>query len=99
VKGYLGEFPTDARSDWTARRWATYYIQAYGGIDGEHHKAWILDQVARILHGTPVIVTEARWENGEREIRFRTGPPSETYLTWVEGMKAGEYSYDEGIAP
>jgi hypothetical protein len=23
----------------------------YGGIDGDHHKAWVLDQIARILIG------------------------------------------------
>lgn len=24
-------------------------IVRYGGIDGEHHKAWVLDQVVRVL--------------------------------------------------
>ena len=23
----------------------------YGGIDGDHHKAWVLDQICRILLG------------------------------------------------
>jgi len=23
----------------------------YGGIDGEHHKAWVIDQIIRILAG------------------------------------------------
>ena len=26
-------------------------IRRYGGIDGEHHKQWVLDQVVRILTG------------------------------------------------
>lgn len=26
-------------------------IAQYGGIDGEHHKQWVLDQVVRILTG------------------------------------------------
>ena len=26
-------------------------IEQYGGIDGAHHKDWVLDQVARILLG------------------------------------------------
>jgi hypothetical protein len=26
-------------------------IQRYGGIDGEHHKTWVIDQVARALVG------------------------------------------------
>ena len=25
------------------------YIYRYGGIDGEHHKQWVLDQVVRSL--------------------------------------------------
>jgi hypothetical protein len=74
--------------------WALQYIQQYGGIDGNHHKAWVLDQVARILHGTPVIVTGAR-----KETLFRTGDPSSSYLEWAEMMRSGGYNYDEGIAP
>ncbi len=27
-------------------------IIKYGGIDGDHHKAWVLDQVTRALSGT-----------------------------------------------
>lgn len=26
-------------------------IERYGGIDGAHHKQWVLDQVVRILTG------------------------------------------------
>ena len=26
-------------------------INQYGGIDGSHHKAWVLDQVVRLLAG------------------------------------------------
>ena len=26
-------------------------IVRYGGIDGDHHKAWVLDQIARVLAG------------------------------------------------
>ena len=109
---YLGEFPTFKRGDWTPKDWALCYIQAYGQIDGDHHKAWVgdhhkawtLDQIARILHGTMVIVSEARWSDGNSEIRFRTGKPSSAYLAWVAAMKTSEdgpdtYEYDEGISP
>ena len=27
-------------------------IEQYGGIDGAHHKQWVLDQVARVLTGS-----------------------------------------------
>ena len=30
---------------------ATDIIYLYGGIDGGHHKQWVLDQVVRILLG------------------------------------------------
>ncbi|RYD62175.1 MAG: hypothetical protein EOP83_15270 [Verrucomicrobiaceae bacterium] len=81
-----------------------YFIEQYGGFDGAHHKDWVLDQVARILKGTPVIVQQARWENGQKEWRVETGEPSQRYLDWVVEMKAGEegpdtYEYSEGIAP
>lgn len=104
MKGYLGEFDTTIGADKTPDQWALTYIAAYGGIDGEHHKAWVLDQVARILHGTPVIRKLARWDDGHSELRFHTGKPSQAYLDWVVEMKDGEdgpdtYSYDEGIAP
>jgi hypothetical protein len=26
-------------------------IERYGGIDGEHHKMWVIDQIARALLG------------------------------------------------
>lgn len=102
MKGYLGEFPID--DDRTPTNWALAFIESYGQIDGDHHKAWVLDQVARILHGTPVIVTEARWENGTTEVRFETGVLSHKYRDWVCEMQAGEdgpetYSYKCGIAP
>lgn len=85
---------------------ALWFIGSYGQIDGAHHKTWVLDQVARILNGTPVIATEATWER-HRELDFTTGEPSAEYLAWVKEMRGEwdeeneefEYSYDEGIAP
>jgi len=104
MKGYLGEFDTEINREFTAHDWALWYIGRYGGFDGDHHKTWVLDQVARILHGTPVIRKEARWDNGHAEFRAWTGDPSAGYQEWVREMKDGEdgpdtYGYDEGIAP
>lgn len=98
-KEYLGEFPTFKRSDWTPRRWALEYIKEYGGCDGDHHKLWVLDQVARILHGTIVLVTEAYWSDGSREIRFKTGKPSTSYLEWVKNIEDSGNKHETGIAP
>jgi hypothetical protein len=114
-ESYLGEFPVgpdNETNSWTPIDWALKYIAMYGSIDGDHHKTWVIDQVARILHGTPVLVKMAKWSNfnatgqpGE-EMRFTTGEPSQAYLDWVKDLLGPvdengetEYSYDEGIAP
>jgi len=49
----------------------------YGGIDGDHHKAWVIDQMVRILAGDEYadIVADAR---------FGVDGP-ETY-DWDEGI-------------
>lgn len=114
MEGYLGttiipqevtEFKDYGRSDW-----AMYFLERYGGYDGAHHKDWTLDQIARVMKGTPVIIKVAEWSpndkypEGLKEFRISTGEPSQEYLDWVVSMKAGEdgpetYSYEEGIAP
>lgn len=107
MQGYLGEFDTTEGSEKTKEQWALDYIMSYGGFDGSHHKTWVLDQVARILHGTPVICKEARWDNGHKELRFTTGEPTQAYYDWVaqargdydEENEEYEYEYDEGTAP
>lgn len=114
---YAGEKPVKSLKGtpfegFTPVQWALYLIERYGQTDGAHHKAWVLDQVARILHGTPVSVRLASWETLGKitltEWRADTAePPSKEYLAWVEEMRRGnaaededdEYDYDEGIAP
>lgn len=75
------------------------YIESYGQIDGDHHKAWVLDQVARILMGTQVESVMAKWDDGHQEERFSTGEPSAEYKTWVNEARNDGYDYYEGIAP
>jgi hypothetical protein len=112
MEGYLGDFPVETLEGtpyeaFSPTDWAMYYIFCYGGIDGEHHKQWVLDQVARILKGTPVVVRQARWANGHTEYRFSTAEPSEAYQAWVRDAKGSwdeegasfEYDWDEGVAP
>lgn len=108
---YLGETPVDISthpeySKYTNVDWAMLFIQMYGGIDGGHHKSWVLDQTVRCLKNTPVKVVEAKWDDGQSEYRFSTGEPSEEYKSWVESMLGEkdadgnyEYDYDNGIAP
>ena len=112
AKGYLGETPVTTLEGtpfegYGPNEWALQYIGSYGQIDGGHHKQWVLDQVVRILKGTPVEVVLAKWKDGTQEYRYTTADePSAEYLAWVEVMKQidpetgeAEYGYDEGIAP
>lgn len=111
---YLGEVDVDVvnhpkYSKFQPSDWAMLFITKYGQIDGEHHKSWVLDQVARILKGTPVIVRLASWANGEKEYRFWLDNPNDDYVNWVIKMKGDyiktadyegfEYDYYEGIPP
>jgi hypothetical protein len=106
MNGYLGEklIPIEDTpfKDYDIKDWMMYFIERYGQIDGDHHKLWVLDQVARISKETPIIIKQASWDNGLREWRVCLGEPSKQYLEWVKEMRGenGEqYSYDEGIAP
>ena len=102
---YLGEEKLESAvgtpfEEYDAEAWALHYATAYGGIDGEHHKTWVLDQMLRILLRTPVVVYAlARWDDGQEEYRYRTGEPSEAYLAWVAERVADDYAHDVGIAP
>jgi hypothetical protein len=112
---YLGEFSVDILTTPYAkhgpREWALTWIESYGQIEGSHHKAWVLDQVSRILHGTPVVLTQARWaRTGEpslSEYRHTLAEPSAEYLEWVNIIQGDwndeeccfEYGYDEGLVP
>jgi len=88
----------------TQQDWALWWIAGYGSIDGDHHKVWLLDQLARILNGTKVIVTVKEWDNGDFQHRFSLAEPTQKYWDWVADVKNGEdgpdtYDYDFGIAP
>lgn len=106
MASYLGAIPVTNLAGtpydgFTQSDWAMRYIERYGQIEGGHHKSWVLDQVARILKGTPVEVILDRWSDGKEEYNFVTAKiPSAEYLSWVEEMRGDdEYNYDEGCAP
>ena len=108
---YLGETDVDIATsgfaNLTPSDWAIYFIERFGQYDGGHHKQWTMDQVVRILKGSPVIVKEASWSTGEKEYRVSVGEPTQEYKDWAIAMKGDwdaeeeefEYDYDEGIAP
>ncbi len=112
---YLGEtlvkIEDSPYASFSKTDWAMTYISRYGGFTAAYHKAWVLDQVARILKGSPIIdLRVAKWDNGQEEWRYNVGASPE-YLAWVEEMKGDfiqgkdgnrdrrEYAYDEGIPP
>lgn len=103
MDGYLGETVVDKSEteykDYTQSDLALMYIECYGGISGEHHKNWVLDQVARILMGTNLIYKIAKWDNGHLETRFSTDEPSQKYLDYVKTTEDDGYEVDVGIAP
>lgn len=108
---YLGQTPVvisehPVYSKYTPSDWAMMFVESYGQIDGDHHKSWVLDQVARVLKGTPVIVETAKWDNGLEEDRFWVSEvTSIEYNQWREIMLGDivdgehEYGYYEGTAP
>lgn len=75
----------------------------FGGVDGDHHKAWVIDQMVRALTGCPLAERAAVDVNGVA-YTYQDYAESETYLKLVRDAKAGEdgpetYSWNEGIAP
>jgi hypothetical protein len=113
---YLGEvLITDLSQtefkDFKPADWAMYFIERYGQYDGDWHKQWTMDQIARILKGTPVIVKQASWDSGQKEYRVSTsGETSPEYKAWAISMLGEpitngsgdveyEYTYETGIAP
>lgn len=113
---YLGEEIVELQShsifkDYEKEDWVLKWLELYGGFDGEHHKIWLQDQIARIIHGTEVIVKVATWgEDGFVDIaeyQYSLGEPPLSYHNWVLDMRGNydeendeyDYDYSVGIAP
>jgi len=106
---YASEDVSEEYADRTREDWVLAYIETYGQYDGSHHKQWVMDQVVRILKGTPVTVTRTSYSDGDSDPweNYNTGDPSKEYLAWVEEMKGEydelneeyEYEYDVGCPP
>jgi len=64
-------------------------LRSFSQIDGEHHKAWSLDQVARI-------VTGERYDDFIKDYMFGEDAPTPE----EELLASGDwYEWSEGIAP
>ena len=48
----------------------------YGGIDGEHHKAWVIDQMVRVLAGDQydtIVIRAKAGKNGPNTFEWNCG--------------------------
>lgn len=85
---------------------ALAYIERYGGIDGSHHKQWVLDQVVRALHFSPRVTRDATDSQGTPYTYLEQGE-SDSYIEWVKAYQGEydeeyeeyEYTWDNGGTP
>ncbi len=75
----------------------------YGGIDGDHHKAWVIDQMVRSLTDCPIVKWNFASDNG-KTYDYDAQGESEEYKELVKDACDGEdgfesYDWDCGIAP
>jgi len=99
VKETAVEIKDSPFAKYTRACWAMRLISDYQGIQGDDHRKWLIDQVARVLLGAPIINFRcATWENStEKEWRYEVGT-STAYEEWVRRMEEGD-AYDPGICP
>ena len=108
MEGYLGKerlssYEGTPYAGFTPTNWALTYVSTYGGIDGGHHKMWVIDQMVRALTGCPMVKKKATDCNG-KEYEYETQGESRAYKKLVKEACAGEdgpdtYEWDKGIAP
>jgi hypothetical protein len=75
----------------------------YGGIDGDHHKTWVIDQMVRALTGSPMvnyIGTDCHGQKYECDVQGA----SDEYIAWVRNACSGAdgpntYDWDVGVPP
>lgn len=82
---------------------AIHYAVQWGGIDGGHHKAWVIDQMVRALTGCPEVDRQAIDASGN-PYTYKVQGDSDEYTELVvkacEGVDGPDtYSWDCGIAP
>jgi len=82
---------------------ALEYALRFGGADGSHHKAWVIDQMVRALTGCPqqrLVTTHRDGDSSEHVVQGK----GDEYIGFVRRARAGfngpdTYEWDEGIAP
>ena len=65
------------KSDFQARNKAAIDLAvSYGGIDGAHHKDWVIDQMVRLLAGSDyaqIVATAKSGEDGPETYEWEVG--------------------------
>jgi hypothetical protein len=82
---------------------ALNFALRYGGIDGAHHKTWVIDQMVRALLGCPMEDRTAV-DSGGTTYEYSAQGAGPEYVKWVTEACAGEdgpqtYEWDIGIPP
>ena len=82
---------------------ALEFAVKYGGIDGSHHRAWVIDQMVRALTDCPVEHMSAT-SSVNSDLWFALQGDSLEYSELVRRACDGEdgpctYTWDVGIAP
>lgn len=75
-----------------------------GGVEGDHHKAWVIDQVVRHLTGCHMEPGFTGLDARGNPYSFEALGTSDEYEAWVTKYQDGEdgpltYMWDNGIAP
>ena len=75
----------------------------YASNDGAHHKAWVIDQMVRILTGCPKIIIRQDYCNGQ-PCQYKYFGESAEYKDFVRNHNQGKdgpdtYGWDVGVAP
>jgi len=80
-------------------------LAAWGTVDGDHHKMWLIDQIVRALTDCPIVSIKSRYRNAQGDEYFYEGyGESPAYLAFVAEHEDGEdgpgtYEWDTGVAP
>lgn len=75
----------------------------FGGVDGDHHKAWVIDQMVRALTGCPLVTITAVDCRGN-PYTFESMSDSKEYFDLIRDAKDGNdgpdsYGWNVGVAP
>jgi len=82
---------------------AIEFAVRFGGIDGDHHKAWVIDQMVRALTGCPMVKYTGKGADGEPYTCDIQGESLEYKQVVADACEDGDdpnaYEWEIGIPP